>query len=166
MSEAFMLSHKVASFLSPAIVQGFVADFIASPNILKRLKRIMVTRLPQYVPNDDARALRAAGEFARTESLKLPLDEVRRIARVAQAASAVMRQVVLSTKELGAGDVVEVLGLLGSPYTKLADGPGATFDYPSGVRSVDTVFKHLETAGRIKITKKLLGHGRTVEVPV
>lgn len=166
MSEAFKVSRKVASFLSPAIVQGFVAEFIASPNISRSLKRIVVTRLQQYVPDDDARALRAAGEFARTESLKLPLEEVRRIARVAKATGAVMRQLVLSIKELGSGEVVEVLSLLGTPYSKLADGPGAKFDQPSGVPSLETVFKHLEAAGRIRITKKLVGHGRTVEVLV
>lgn len=166
MSEAFKVSRKVASFLSPAIVQGFVAEFIASPNISRSLKRIVVTRLQQYVPDDDARALRAAGEFARADSLKLPLGEVRRMARVAKTAGAVMRQLVLSIKELGSGEVVEVLSLLGAPYTKLADGPGAKFDQPSGVPSLETVFRHLEAAGRIRITKKLVGHGRTVEVLV
>ncbi len=144
MSEAFKVSRKVASFLSPAIVQGFVAGFIASPNISRSLKRIVVTRLQQYVPDDDARALRVAGEFARTDSLKLPLGEVRRIARVAKTAGAVMRQLVLSIKELGSGEVVEVLSLLGAPYTKLADGPGAKFDQPSGVPSLETVFRHLK----------------------
>ncbi|UPL15708.1 ATP-binding cassette domain-containing protein [Microbacterium galbinum] len=165
-SEAFEVSQKVASFMSPTILQGYVAEFLTSPNSSKRLKRIVVICLQQYVPNDDARALRAAGEFARTESLKLPLDEVRRIARVAKAVGAVMRQLVLSAKDISADDVVEVVSMLGAPYTKLADGPGAKFDYPSGVPSLDTVFKHLETAGRIKVTKKLFGSGRTVEVLV
>ena len=59
-----------------------------------------------------------------------------------------------------------MLSLLGAPYTKLADGPGAKFDQPSGVPSLETVFRHLEAAGRIRITKKLVGHGRTVEVLV
>lgn len=164
MSEAFTVSEKVDSFMSPAVVQGYIAEFIASPNIPKRLKQTVVTDLQRYVPDDDAQALRAAGEFARTESLKLPLGAVRRIARTARAVGAVMRQLVLSTRELSSNDVVEVLGLLGAPYSKLADGPGTKFDYPSGVPSLDTVFKHLETAGHIRIAKKLIGHGKTVEV--
>lgn len=166
MSEAFGVSRKVASFLSPAIVQGFVAEFIASPNIPKRLKQIVITGLQQYVPNDDARALQAAGEFARTESLRLPLSDVRRIARVAKAAGAVMRQLVLSKEDLSTGDAVEILVALGAPYSKLADGPGAKFDYPNNVPSLETVFRRLEADGRIKITRKLVGHGRTVEVLV
>ncbi|RNE66799.1 ATP-binding cassette domain-containing protein [Cryobacterium tepidiphilum] len=166
MSEAFGASQKVGGFLSPTIVQGFVAEFIASPNIPKRLKHIAVTRLQQYVPNDDARALRAAGEFARAESLKLPLEEVRRLARVANVAGAVMRQLVLSKEELSTSDAVEILVALGAPYSKIADGPGVKFDYPNNVPSLDTVFRRLEADGRITITKKLLGHGRTVEVLV
>ncbi|WJM17150.1 hypothetical protein [Microbacterium arborescens] len=165
MSEAFEVSKNVSGFMSPAIVRGFVAEFLGGKSP-KRLKEIVVDRLAQYVADDDVRALRAAGEFARAESLKLPLDEVRRIARVTKAASAVMRQLVLSAKELAPVDVVEILATLGPPYDRLVAGPGAKFDYPGNVPSLDTVFRRLEEAGRIKITRKVLGSGRTVEVLV
>lgn len=164
MSEAFNLSRKVVGFITPAIVQGFVAEFLASSDVSKSLKRIVVNDLQQYVPNDDVQALGMAGEFARTESLKLPLAEVRRIARVAKATGAVMRQFVLSKEEISTSDVVEILATLGAPYSKLAEGAGAKFDYPSNVPSQDTVFARLQTDGRIKIVKRTVGHGRIVEV--
>lgn len=166
MSEAFNLSRKVGVFITPAIVQGFVAEFLVSSDVSKSLKRIVVDDLQHYVPNDDIQALGMAGEFARTESLKLPLTEVRRIARVANAAGAVMRQLVLSKEEISTSDVVEILATLGAPYSKLADGAGAKFDYPSNVPSQDTVFARLQTDGRIKISKRTVGHGRIVEVLV
>lgn len=166
MSEAFESSQKVAGFMSPAIVQGFVAEFLASSNVAKSLKYVVVNDLHQYVPNDDIKALQGAGEFARAESLKLPLAEVRRIARVAKAAGAVMRQLVLSKEEVSTSDVVEILATLGTPYSKLADGAGATFDYPSNVPSLDTVFTRLQADGRIKVVKRTFGQGRSVEVLV
>ncbi|MCR2818930.1 ABC transporter ATP-binding protein [Microbacterium sp. zg.Y1090] len=163
MSEAFDASKNVSEFMSPAILQGFVAEFL-SGTTPKRLRGMVVDGLAQYVPDDDAPALRAAGEFARAESVKLPLDEVQRIARVTKAAGAVMRQLVLSAKDLSPAGVVEILVALGTPYDKLAEGPGSKFDYPGNVPSIDTVFKRLEEAGRIKITKKAIGSGRSVEV--
>ncbi len=166
MSEAFNLSPKVAVFITPALVQGFVAEFLASSDIPKSLKRIVVKDLQRYVPNDDVEALGMAGEFARNESLKLPLSEVRRIARVAKPAGAVMRQLVLSKEEISTNDVLEILATLGAPYSKLMEGPGAKFDYPSNVPSQDTVFARLQADGRLKIDKRTFGLGRIVEVLV
>lgn len=163
-SEAFESSSNIERFMSPVIVQGFVADVLGSVKISKDLKRRIVDDLAGYVPEDEARALRAAGEFARTESIKLPLDEVRRIARVTKTASAVMRQLVLSSKDLTSDETVEILVSLGAPYAKLADGPGTKFDLPAGGSSLSTVFAYLKETGRIKITKNLMGRGKIVEV--
>lgn len=163
MSDAFEVSTNVVGFLSPEIVHGFVAEFLGSPKISEALKLTVVGDLSRYVPTDDPSALRAAGLFARTSSFKLTLDEVRRIARVTKSQD-VLRQLVLSAKDATPDQVIDILVFLGSPYDRLADGPGAKFDHPGSVPSLDTVFRYLEGAGRIKITRKVLGPGRTVEV--
>lgn len=164
MSDAFTVSENVAEFMAPSIVRGFVRDFLAGPGIPKPLKRIVVEQLTQYIPNDDAAALRTAGEFARSERITLPLSEVRRIARVTKAPSTVMRQLVLSAKEVSTSEVVEILSLLGPPYSTLAGGAGGKFDCPVNVGSLDTVFRRLKADGIIAITKKIVGPGRTVVV--
>ncbi|PCC37289.1 hypothetical protein CIK74_01345 [Glutamicibacter sp. BW77] len=166
MSEAFETSENVADFLSPEIVQGFVAEFLGSPKISRSLKQIVIDHLPQYITTDDSRALLAAGEFARAESVKLPLEEIRRVARVTKAPSVVARQLVLANNELDADEVIEILTYLGTPYDKFGGGPGMKFDHPGSVPSLDTVFKHLQKAGRIQITKKPFGSGKIVEVLV
>lgn len=164
MSDAFMVSSKVSTFMAPAIVQGFVADFLNSSAISKNLKKLVLEDLSRYVPNEDALALGAAGEFAKAESIKLPLEEVRRVARVTKDPSITMRQLVLSWNNFGPDQAVEILSSLGAPYDKLVAGPGTTFDYPSHVTSIDTVLKYLEQAGRIKVAKRAIGRGKVVEV--
>jgi len=163
-SEAFAVSQNAVAFMSPAIVRGYVAEFLTSANISPVMKRTVLGSLSQYVPTDEAIVLRAAGEVARSESFKLPIDQVKRIAGVSGTTNAVMRQLVLSAKDLPSHDVVEILALLGAPYSNLATGPGATFDFPSNVSSIETVFRRLEADGRVKISKKLLGSGRVVKV--
>lgn len=163
-SEGFGVSQNAAGFISPELVRGFVAELLKSSDVSSSLKKVVVNDLQRFVPTADVNALEAAGEFARAESLKLPLADVRRIASLTESVSAVMRQLVLCKDEISADDVVEILVSLGEPYSKLAHGAGAKFDYPSNVPSLDTVFKRLETEGRIKIVRQKVGYGRIVEV--
>lgn len=159
-SEAFVVSEKVSEYMAPALVDGFAADFLESPQIPDGLRRIVVEDISGYVPADDGRALRAAGRFASANRIWLPLDDVRRIARVTRTPDAVLPQLV-HAKATSPNDLADILAELGDPYDKLAGGPGTEFDLPNG-SSNETLFKRLEAAGRIKIVPKSFGRGRKV----
>jgi hypothetical protein len=106
------------------------------------------------VPTDDSGALRAAGVFASKNRIKLPLDEVRRIARVTRTPEAVLSHLVRA-KQISSSDLAEILASLGEPYDVLVAGPGKEFDVPKG-SSIETLLGRLETAGRIEIVPKLI----------
>lgn len=127
------------------------------------LGRIVVENIGTYVPADDAGALRAAGLFASENRVQLPLEEIRRVARVTQTPEAVLSQLVRA-KDTSASDLAEILASLGEPYDLLVAGPGKEFDLPRG-SSIETLLGRLETAGRIEIVPKLI-RGRKVRTLV
>lgn len=158
-SEAFALSENASEFMTPALLAGFVGEFVESPWIPDELRRMVVERLGDYVPGDDKKALRAAGQFAIANQIWLPLGEIRRIARVTQDPDVVLRQLTYA-KDTDPADLSGILVSLGQPYDELSAGPGIEFDLPGG-SSNETLFKRLEAAGRIEIVPKLI-RGRKV----
>jgi hypothetical protein len=159
-SEAFAVSENASAFMTPALLAGFVGDFVESSRIPDELRRIVVERLSDYVPGDDKKALRAAGQFAIGNQIWLPLEEISRIARVTQDPDVVLRQLTYA-KDTAPVDVSGILASLGHPYDKLSAGPGIEFDLPAG-SSNETLFKRLEAAGRVMIVQKTIGRGRKV----
>ncbi|MEE1620426.1 hypothetical protein ACQ3I4_07015 [Zafaria sp. Z1313] len=159
-SEAFAVSEKVLEFMAPALVAGFVGEFVESQRTPDALRRIVVECIGDYVPADDARALRAAGRYASANRIWLPLEEVRRIARVTRAPEAVLPQLV-QARDTSPRDLAEILASLGQPYDMLVAGPGTEFDLPRG-SSNETLFGRLEAGGRIEIVQKMIGRGRKV----
>jgi hypothetical protein len=153
-SEAFAVSENVLEFMAPELVAGFVQEFMEDQRTPEALRRIVVENIGTYVPADDAGALRAAGLFASENRIRLPLEEVRRIARVAQTPEAVLSQLVRA-KDTSPSDLAEILASLGEPYDVLVAGPGKEFDLPK-VSSIETLLGRLETAGRIEIVPKLI----------
>lgn len=158
-SEAFAVSENASEFMTPALLAGFVGEFVESPWIPDELRRMVVERLGDYVPGDDKKALRAAGQFAIANQIWLPLGEIRRIARVTQDPDVVLRQLTYA-KDTDPADLSGILVSLGQPYDELSAGPGIEFDLPGG-SSNETLFKRLEAAGRIEIVPKLI-RGRKV----
>lgn len=159
-SEAFAVSGNVLEFMAPALVAGFVGEFVESQQTPDALRRIVVENIGTYVPGDDAGALRAAGRYARANRIWIPLEEVRRIARVTRSPEAVLPQLV-QARDIGPSDLADILASLGQPYEMLAAGSGTEFDLPAGSTN-ETLFKRLEAAGRITIVQKLVGRGRKI----
>ncbi|QKT07970.1 hypothetical protein HUN08_12835 [Gordonia sp. X0973] len=163
-AEAFAVSARISEFMAPALVTGFVGEFLESRRTPVALRRRVLEHLDEYVPGDDRRALRAAGRFALDNQIWLPFDVVRRIARVTRDPEVVLRQLT-HAKDIPAGDLSDVLASLGQPYDKLAAGPEVEFDLPAG-SSNETLFKRLESAGRITIVRKVVGRGRRIRTLV
>jgi hypothetical protein len=163
-SEAFAVSGNVQEFIAPALLAGFVQEFMQDQRTPDVMRRMVVENIGGYVPADDAGALRAAGRFASENRIWLPLEEVRRIARVTQTPEAVLPQLVRA-KDTSPIDLAEILASLGQPYDALVAGPGKEFDLPKG-SSIETLLGRLETAGRIEIVQKLMGRGRKVRTLV
>jgi hypothetical protein len=159
-SEAFAVSRNIANFMTPALVKGFVPEFLESDEVPTVLRQIVVENIGEYIPEDDAKALSAAGRYACHRRIWLPLDDVRRIAQVAKTADAVLAQLA-HAKDTSLTDLVTILASLGEPYENLEQGPGTEFDLPTGSSSA-TLFKRLEAAGRVKIVQKVIRRGRKV----
>lgn len=160
---AFAVSGNVQEFMAPELVTGFVAEFMEDQLTPEVLRRIVVENIGTYVPTDDAKALRAAGQFASSNRIWLPLEEVRRIARVTRTPEIVL-PLLVQARDTDSIDLVSVLALLGPPYDILTAGPGAEFDLPAG-SSNETLLGRLETAGRIEIVPKR-PRGRKVRILV
>jgi hypothetical protein len=158
-AEAFVVSGNVQEFIDPALLAGFVQEFMEDQRTPDVMRRMVVENIGGYVPADDAGALRAAGRFASENRIWLPLEEVRRIARVTRTPEAVLPQLVRA-RGTSPIDLAEILASLGQPYDALVAGPGKEFDLPKG-SSIETLLGRLETAGRIEIVPKLI-RGRKV----
>lgn len=128
-AEAFAVSANIVEFLSPGLVSGFVADLLASPQVADSIRGTVVNELASYVSDNNDKALRAAGAYAREKRILLPFAEVKRIARATQDPDVVLPQLVRA-KDVSPKALIEVLALLGSPYSTLKSGPEAEFDLP------------------------------------
>lgn len=158
-SEAFAVSENAPEFMAPALLAGFVGEFVESSWIPDELRRTVVENIGTYVPADDKKALRAAGQFAIANQIWLPLEEIRRIARVTQDPDVVLRQLTYA-RDTDPADLSGILASLGQPYDELSAGPGIEFDLPGG-SSNETLFKRLQAARRIEIVPKPI-RGRKV----
>lgn len=159
--DAFAVSENVGTFVTPALVAPVIAHLIASSRVPEHIRRQVVENLDQYVTSDDPDALRAAAQFAKRTSIKLPFDQVVRVARTTQDAELVLPHLV-ALRDLPSNDLMDALVSLGSPYDNLVSGPGHEFDLPPG-SSNETLFKRLEIAGQLEIVKKF-PRGRKVRV--
>ncbi|QGH69303.1 hypothetical protein [Pseudactinotalea sp. HY158] len=161
-SEAFGVSGKVSEFFGPTLVDGLVADLVRSPQVPDALRRVVVENLRDYVHDGDSDGLAAAGQYARANRIRLPLDEVRRIAQATQNPDLVVGQLV-HLRDTAPDDVIDVLAVLGAPYSQLLDGAGSEFDLPSG-SSNNTLFQRLESKGKVEIVSRGRRGGRKVRV--
>lgn len=150
-ADAFAASEKIAAFMTPELVSGVVADLLASNKVPDEIRGKVVKDLPRYVPDDDAVGLRAAGKYAREKRLKLSLEDAQRIARATKDPDLVLRHLV-TAREASADELIEVMALLGPPYSFLVDGSGSEFDLPAG-SSNNTLFERLQATGRVQIYK-------------
>ncbi len=161
-SEAFGVSEKVSDFVNPTLLNGFAADLVKSQQTPDNLRRMVVENLQVYLDDGDTDGLAAAGQYARANRVRLPLDQVRRIAHATQNPDLVVGQLV-RLRDASPDAVIEVLALLGAPYNKLLDGVGSEFDLPSG-SSNDTLFQRLESNGKVEIVSRGRRGGRKVRV--
>lgn len=159
-SEAFLVSEHVSDLMDPALLQPFVAEFLADETIQDSYKRTVVEGSAEYVVEDDERALRAVGVFAHDNKIWLSLGEIRRIARVTQDPELVLAQLV-KNKDAGPDDWLNILASLGTPYDTLTKGVGHEFDLPADSSS-QTLLRRLEDAGRVEIVERTFGRGRKV----
>jgi hypothetical protein len=157
---AFAVSSNIEHFLEPALVTAFVAELLQSPMVSAAIRSAVVENLPDYVPNDDTAALRAAGSYAAEKRIKLPFDEIVRIARVTQDSEVVLTHLVRS-RALSTDQLIDALVSLGSPFKALVGGPGAEFDLPAA-SSAKTILERLAAAGRVEIINKGWGLGKKV----
>lgn len=149
---AFKVSKNISSFINPSLIKGFIAEFLESDKVPIDLKLMAVNKSDEYVPSDDSEALRAVGRIAKERKVKLPLEEIKRIAGVVQDPGPVLHQLV-QQEDISADDLMNVMASLNDPYNKLNAPSGTEFDLPTG-RSAHTLFRRLAEYGKVKIEQE------------
>lgn len=150
--DAFKVSKNISSFINPSLTKRFIAEFLESDKVPIDLKLMAVNKSDEYVPSDDSEALRAVGRIAKERKVKLPLEEIKRIARVVQDPGLVLHQLV-QQEDISADDLMNVMASLNDPYNKLNAPSGTEFDLPTG-RSAHTLFRRLAEYGKVKIEQE------------
>ena len=150
--DAFKVSKNISSFINPSLTKGFIAEFLESDKVPIDLKLMAVNKSDEYVPSDDSEALRAVGRIAKERKVKLPLEEIKRIARVVQDPGLVLHQLV-QQEDISADDLMNVMAYLNDPYNKLNAPSGTEFDLPTG-SSAHTLFGRLAESGKVKIAQE------------
>ncbi|WP_434811904.1 hypothetical protein [Microbacterium sp. bgisy189] len=157
---AFAVSENVETFLTPALVSGYVAELVRSAGVPEVLRNRVAEEVTAFVPDDEVEPLRAVGVYAAEKWIRIPREQVSRIARVTMDASAVLPHLVRD-RDLSPDQLIETMAFLGAPYNALTSGPGVEFDLPP-VSSAKTLLERLEGAGRVEIFSRGWGAGKGV----
>lgn len=150
--DAFKVSKNISNFIDPSLTEEFIVEFLESDKIPKYLKLMAVNKSDEYVQSDDSEALRAVGRIAKERKIKLPLEEIKRIARVVQDPGLVLHQLV-QQEDISADDLMNVMASLKDPYNKLNGPSGTEFDLPTD-SSAHTLFGRLAESGKVKIAQE------------
>ena len=122
-------STNFPEFITPALVEGIVADILRDRAASDKVGRHIVENAATFVPDGDTDALLVTGRYAHEAGMALPVETIRRVATAADGEND--RRVVLELLR-GASpaaypeNVVEVFAALGDPYNKVTQ-PGETF---------------------------------------
>lgn len=151
--DAFKVSKNISSFINPSLTKGFIVEFLESDKVPIDLKLMAVEKSDEYVLSDDSEALYVVGKIAKEENIKLPVGEIKRIARVVKDPDLVLHQLAQQKADLNADDLMSVMGFLKNPYDKLRGPSGTMFNLPKDP-SARILFRHLAGAGKVKIEQE------------
>lgn len=129
-SRAFKVSTHAHDFLDPDLVSDVVADLLEGETALDALKGIVVRQLRDYVADDNDRALRAAGAFARSAEIGLPIAEIERIADADPAPEDVAWQLYKQGADLSTASIFRVLVKLGGGCSSSGEFEAHDIDVP------------------------------------
>lgn len=148
-AQAFKVSKNARDFLDPNLIAHIVPDLLEGPSTLNGLKEVVVRQLDQYVPSDDARALRAAGAYARTATIELPLGQIDRIARADSDPADVLWQLDKKRSSLSGDQLMSVLTKIGGEYSDFGEAKGHEFSVPTS-HEMHRILVHLEATGHVE----------------
>lgn len=122
---AIAVSDSIATFITPALVEGMVGELLTNRSAMAKVGHLVVEDIDSYVPEDDGPALNAAAVFAHTHSVPLTPETVARIARAQRSNGVIDTDVILrllcgTSPSPTADKIVEVFTHLGSPYSQIS----------------------------------------------
>ncbi|MEV6644483.1 hypothetical protein [Amycolatopsis sp. NPDC051371] len=143
---AIARSSRFADFVTPELVGDFIENFVRSNQIPVGARDRVIDNLEVYVPGNDAAALAAAGQYALERRVRLPLDQLLRIASVTGDVDLVVRSLTVVSPFPEAQAVAGVLGALGVPYSYLETHVETKFEVPAD-DAHQKLFAHLRSKG-------------------
>ena len=129
---AIEVSAGVESFMSPALLDGMVAELLSGDGTANKAVGKVLANVNDYVPDDDWAALQAVANYAAQHQVALDPSVVARIARVGDSrgwrdVSLILRLLDRASPTPAADHIVETFLHLGRPYALIAS-PGQSFD--------------------------------------
>jgi hypothetical protein len=128
---AIAQSKTFAQFMTPELISDFSPKFLASDLVPRPARDKFVDNLTQFVPDEDAAALTAAGHYSLRYGRRLPTDQVRRIAYTTHDRDLTLRLLAAASPMPPVQDLVGVLAGLGAPYSNLTNRAEQVFEVPA-----------------------------------
>lgn len=150
---AIAKSTKFVEFMTPELVSDFITNLLGSRVVPREARDRVIDNLAQYIPGDDAAALRDAGHYALAQRRSLPLDQVRRVAAATREKDLTLRLLTTASPMPPASEVVAVLTELGEPCTYLTNRAKDEFEVPADDQH-RAVFDQLRKAGLVSEIRK------------
>jgi hypothetical protein len=125
---AIVASNGIKEFLTPALVDGMVADLFEDPQTSSKIGQRVLAALADFLLTDDSKALVAAAKFAVQSDTVLPVDQIRRVATTSKDANLTVR--LLQIAAPAASEVTTVLNELGGKYSYLTTWERGEFEVP------------------------------------
>lgn len=117
---AIAVSDCITDFVTPALVQGMVADLLNDRATRGKIGTQVVSRVDDFVPDDDSAALSAVAQYADNQSIALKPETVVRIAHAGNPAPQfALRLLGAATPEAQAHHIFEVFSTIGPPYNTI-----------------------------------------------
>lgn len=125
---AIIESSEISNFITPDLLRGFISEVLTDTATARKLGRVVMASLDQYVADDDVSTLGTAAEYAQAHGIALTPEAV---VRIAQAERADTHNVLCllegAVPAAAAHHIKVVFSALGDPYSCVTQ-PGASFE--------------------------------------
>lgn len=158
---AIRASDRIATFVTPELVEGMVGDILKDPTASAKLASDVMGDVDGYAPDGDHDALRAVGRHAGSQRIALPPATVTRIARAQATDQSLVLGLLHGAEPAPTPDeIVSTFVAMGGDYAKVANS-GEKFTLPYGPATA-ALLKSLKDASILTPRKR----GESISVTV
>jgi len=145
---ALKVSMNVATFITPALIQGHAAEFVRNKDFQEATRRVVLERLTEFAPAEGQAFLISAASAARTLRVQLSVEALLLVAPAVSTYGDVLWQLHEQGNSIPATTVMQILGSMPGDFVGFAGATGQKFEV-ADMALLKTILDRLKAAGKI-----------------